>query len=218
MPNRFQVGIIGLGKFGYRFGRTLIQLDQDVIGVDTDPENIKRAQQIFTQVYQADAMDKKVLEQLGFKEMTHVLVSVGDSIAASAMISMYLKELGVPSVWVKGINNDHEKLLRRIGVDEVIIPEHIAAVQLANRLAKPGFIDYLPFEKGVAIKELIVKQFAGKTLREINLTNQFQVQVIATKKNGSLNFKFIPKADDVLEKEDILVVIGHSKRLEQIKP
>ena len=63
------------------------------IGIDSSPENILKAQNIFTQVYEADASQKQALDQIGLSEITHVLVSVGDSISTSAMTTMYLKEL-----------------------------------------------------------------------------------------------------------------------------
>lgn len=215
---KLRIGVIGLGKFGFRFGATLVQLGHEVIGVDSDPENVRQARHVFTQVYQAEAADKKVLEQIGFAELNHVMVSVGDSIAASTMISMYLKEMGIPAVCVKAVNTDHEKLLRKIGVDEVIIPELMAAAQLANRLAIPGFIEYLPFDQEVALQEVAVKEWAGKSLRQINLTNRFSVQVIAVKKAGMKNFRFIPKADELLQAGDALVLIGPKDQLSNIKP
>lgn len=217
MNIKYQIGVIGLGKFGYKFGKTLVERGIDVIGVDTDPENIKRAQESFPLVYQADATNKHVLEQLGFKDLTHVLVSVGDSIAASSMISMYLKELGVKNVWVKAINTDHEKLLRKIGVDDVVMPELMAATQLANKLAIPGYIGALPFDKNFAIQELTVNEWTGSSIRDLDLTNRFSIQIIAVKKAGEENFQYIPKADNALQANDILVVIGPIERLSKIK-
>jgi len=216
--NVSDIGIIGLGKFGFQFGQTLVELGRKVIGVDSNPENIKRAQHVIPYVYQTDAADKEALQQLGFGDMGHVLVSVGDSIAASSMISMYLKELGVPQVWVKAINSDHQKLLLKIGVDEVFIPEHLAARQLANRVAMPGFISELPFAPDMSIKELVVQRWAGKTLRQIDLTNRFNVQIISIKKRGRHKFSFIPKADLTLEAEDTLMVIGYNVSLAKLDP
>jgi len=216
--NVSDIGIIGLGKFGYQFGQTLVELGRKVIGVDSSPENIKKAQHVIPYVYQTDATDKEALQQLGFGDMGHVLVSVGDSIAASSMISMYLKELGVPQVWVKAINSDHQKLLLKIGVDEVFIPEHLAARQLANRVAMPGFISELPFAPDMSIKELVVQRWAGKTLRQIDLTNRYNVQVISIKKKGRHKFSFIPKADLTLEAEDTMMVIGYNVSLAKLDP
>ncbi|MDH5297488.1 MAG: TrkA family potassium uptake protein [Desulfobulbaceae bacterium] len=217
MDRTLQAGVIGLGKFGYKFGKTLMELGHTVVGIDNNPDNIKLSQHVFTQVFQADATDKTALAQIGVGDLSHVLVSVGDSIAASAMISMYLKELGVEVVWVKAINSDHEKLLRKIGVDEVVRPEHLAAKQLANRMAIPGFIELLPFDKTMAIKELMITEWAGKSLRELDITNRFNIQVIATRKARATMFKFIPKADERLESGDVLVVIGHIEELNSLE-
>ena len=107
MAQKPQVGVIGLGKFGYTFGMAMLNFGHKVLGIDREPENIQRAQKVFTQVFQADATQKQALEQMGVADMTHVLVSVGNSIAASTMISMYLKELGIKNVWVKAITEDH---------------------------------------------------------------------------------------------------------------
>lgn len=213
-----QVGVIGLGKFGYKFGITMLRLGHKVLGIDCAPEHIKRAQKVFTQVFQADATQKLALEQIGIADMSHILVSVGDSIAASSMISMYLKELGVENVWVKAINDDHAKLLGKIGVDEVVIPEHMAAGQLADRIHMPGLIERLPFDAEMIIREMKIDRFAGKTLRAIDLTNRFNVQVIATRKKQDASFKYIPRADDTLHQGDKIVIIGSAEALSKIKP
>ncbi|MCK5836996.1 MAG: TrkA family potassium uptake protein [Desulfobacula sp.] len=213
-----QICVIGLGKFGYKFGASLRHLKYPVIGIDSNPSHVQRAQNIFSQVYQADTSQKKVLEQIGFSEITHVLVSVGDSISTSAMTTMYLKELKVPNVWVKAINEDHANLLRKIGADEVIIPEHIAAIQLADRIDIPGMIQRLPFDAEMIIREIIIEKFAQKTLREIDLTNRYNCQIIAIRKYNEARYRYIPKADDTLFMGDTLIVIGTLKSLSKIHP
>jgi trk system potassium uptake protein TrkA len=138
-----QIAVIGLGKFGYKFGITLLNLGYNVLGMDYQNEKIDESKNKFTQVYNADATQKRALEQIGVADMTHILVSVGNSISASTMITMYLKELKVQNVWVKAVDKDHSKLLSKVGADEVIIPEHLAAEQLAYKIDMPGFIGKL---------------------------------------------------------------------------
>ena len=210
------VGVIGLGKFGFKLGQTLVNLGEKVVGLDNDPEKVKRTQNVFTQVYQADASRKEVLDQLGFSDLVHVLISVGDSVAASSMITMYLKELGVPKVWVKAVNADHEKLLRKVGADEVIIPEHMAAQQLANRIAKPGFIEYLPFDKNMVIREMVVNRWGGSTIKQLDIANRFDIQIIAVRKKKGETFQFIPRGDTLLERDDTLVAIGKGATLDKL--
>ena len=154
---------------------------------------------------------------MGVGQLSHVLVSVGDSLAASVMIAMYLKELGVPVVWAKAINTDHATLLKKIGVNEVIIPEHMAARQMAAKITIPGFLDYFPFSKDVVLKEVIIDQWAGQSLKELNLTNRFGIQVLAAKHKGDEEYAILPKADNPLLEGDTLVLIGTIDRLEEIE-
>jgi len=213
-----QICVIGLGKFGYKVGASLIHLNHQVIGIDSNPTNVQRAQKIFQQVYEADISNKQALEQIGFREITHALISVGDSISTSAMTTMYLKELRVSNVWVKAINDDHATLLRKIGADEVIIPEHIAASQLADKIDIPGIIERLPFDPDMIIREMIIDQLEHKSLREIDLTNRHNCQVIAIRRHQEAHYRYIPKADDVLAAGDSIIVIGKSGSLAKITP
>jgi trk system potassium uptake protein TrkA len=213
-----QICVIGLGKFGYKFGITLVQLGYQVIGVDYKAEHIKKAQNLYTQVFMADATQKLALEQIGVADMTHILVSVGDSISASSMITLYLKELELKNIWVKATNEDHAKLLKKIGANEVIIPEHIAAEQLANRIDIPGLIQKLPFDAEMVIREITIEKLSKKTIREIDLTNKFNVQIIGLKRKNEINYKYIPRADDQLFHGDTIIVIGKKKALLRIRP
>lgn len=212
-----QIGIIGLGKFGLNLGETLVSLGQEVLGMDNNPDKVHSAQNSLTHVYQVDAMNSEALEQIRIHDLEHVLISVGDSIAASVMISMYLKELGVPKVWAKAINKDHQKVLYKIGVDEVIIPEFMAAHQIANRIAMPGFIEHLPFDKTMAVKELTVKKWAGKSLKDLDLTNRLGIQVIAVQGRFEEEYHFIPKADEPFHEGDNIVAIGKISQLGDIE-
>jgi trk system potassium uptake protein TrkA len=197
-------------------GTSLLHFNHQVIGIDSNPAKVQHAQKLFHQVYEADISNKQALEQIGFREITHALISVGDSISTSAMTTMYLKEMKVPNVWVKAINEDHATLLRKIGADEVIIPEHIAAAQLADRIHIPGIIDRLPFDPDMIIREMTIDQLTGKNLRDIDLTNRFNCQIIAIRKQAESHYRYIPRADDILTAGDSIIVIGKSGALSKI--
>jgi len=217
MPRKVQVGIIGLGKFGFFLGKSLVELGHEVIGVDVVEDKVRNAQDILTQVFQADSTDASALEQLRIAELPVVVVSVGHSMEASILISLHLKELGAEEVWVKAISPDHEKVLIKVGVDHVIFPERFAARQLARRLVVPGLVDYLPLGTGVMVREIAVEKWAGKTLRELDLPKKYGVQVVATRRNGEEDFTFVPRADRKLEKGDVLVFLGSEEDLDKLK-
>ncbi len=208
MAQRKEVGVIGLGKFGFCLAETLMELGHQVIGVDKSESRVRVARDALTQVYQADAMDKVALQQLGFGELEFVVVSIGGSMEASILITMNLKELGTGQVWVKAVSRDHEKVLNKIGADFVVFPERFVARQLAHRLAVPGLLNYLPLGGGIVLQEFNVDKWAGQTLRELDLPNRHHLLVVAVKRPGEDKPSFIPRADVRLEKGDVLVAIG----------
>lgn len=214
---RKEFGIVGLGKFGLSLGQALRGHGQTVIGVDSDHEKVKEAAEILDQAYQADAMHKAALQQLGFGELPEVVVSTGHSMEASILIVMFLKELGCRRVTVKAISLDHEKVLKKVGADKIIFPERYAAEQLAARLAVPGLVDYLPLGRNVVLREFVVEKWEGQTLRSLDLTNVYGMQVVAMRSRDAKEFGFVPRADTVLQKGDVLAAIGRAENLEKLE-
>jgi trk system potassium uptake protein len=212
-----EVGILGLGRFGFTLGDALVQLGHKVIGVDADHERVKRAQDILTRVYRGDATDKEVLAQLGIHQLQAVVVSVGHSMESSILIALHLLELGTPRVVVKALSRDHEKVLRLIGVHESIFPERFAAEQLARRLHVPGLIEYLPMGQGIILREFEVSGWAGMTLADLELPARFGVQVVAIRKKGEEQLNFVPRAMQTLQKGDVLVVIGREQDIQRLE-
>lgn len=213
---KIEVGVIGLGKFGYGLSETLVELGAQVVGVDKSDANVKNAQGKLSQVYLADGTDKTALKQLGFSELSYVAVSIGNSMEASILITMNLKELGVQNVWVKALSSDHEKILYRLGADYVVFPERFVAKQLAHKLAVPGLLNYLSLGESIVLQELTVDKWAGKELRALDLTNKHKLQIVAVKRKGDRDFSFVPGASTVLEKGDVVVVIGEKKGMGEL--
>lgn len=211
-----EVGIIGLGKFGFCLAETLIELEQNVVGVDRSEVRVKNAQGVLSQVYHADATDSAALKQLGFHEFSFVVVSIGASMEASILITMNLKELGAEKVWVKAVSQEHEKILYRLGADLVVFPERYVAKQLAHRLAVPGMLNYLSLGEGVVLQELVVDAWGGKTLRQLDLPNKHKVQIVAVRRPGEREFSFVPQADTELHKGDVVVVVGSEDHLRDL--
>ena len=213
-----EIGIIGLGKFGFFLGSSLMELGHTVLGIDRRQDNIRRAQDVLSYVYEADATDKTALSQLGVADLDEVIISVGQSMEASILIALHLKELGECKLMCKAISEDHEKVLNKIGVDEIVFPERYAAAQLARKLAIPGLIDYLPFGEDVILREVEVKSWKGKSLRDLDLTNKYSIQVVAIKRKGASTFSFVPRARESLEEGDILAVLGNEEDVDRLKP
>ncbi len=209
---KMEVGIIGLGKFGSALAEFLSELGHTVIGVDGSSNATKKAAEFLSQTYQADATDDVVLKQLRFMDLDKVVVSVGKSMETSILIVLNLQEMGVKKLAVKAISHEHAVVLRRLGVETVIQPERDAASQFAHRIANPGMLDLLPLGGNILLQELVVHNWAGKSLIDLGLTS-FGVMVVAAKKKGDEEYEFVPPADRTLEEGDILVAIGKESDL-----
>ena len=213
-----EIGIIGLGKFGFFLGSALIRMGHRVVGIDSDAAKVQAAQETLTQVYQANATDSTALTQLGIADLSHVVVSVGQSMEASILIALHLKELEATQVWVKAVSTDHEKILNRIGIDQVIFPERVAAEDLARKLVDPGFLDSLSLGAGIVLRELEVNMWAGKNLIALDLTNKLGIQVVAVRQLGQSDLVFIPNPRRELQKGERLVVIGKDEDIIKAEP
>lgn len=216
-----EIGVIGLGKFGLQLSRTLVELGHSVVGVDTIETRIRQAQDILSQVYIGNATDIAVLQQLRFQDLDCVIVSVGDSMETSLLVTLNLQEVGVRKIWVKAVSLEHKKVLTRLGVDHVILPEHDVATLLAHRLVNPGMLDLLPIGGGsgqILLQELTVDQWAGKTLLDLRLANEHGVMVVAIKPANFREYRFVPTAHEVLQQGDKLVVIGRSEDVMRLEP
>ncbi len=215
-----EIGVIGLGKFGLQLSRTLVELGHSVVGVDRSASRIRQAQDILAQVYIGDASDIDVLQQLRFQDLDCVIVSVGESMEASLLVTLNLQEMKARKIYVKAVSPEHHKVLARLGVDHVIQPEHDVATHLAHRLANPGMLDLLSLggSEQILLQELVVDQWAGKTLMDLRLANEFGVMAVAIKPVNFREYRFVPNAHEKLQTGDVLVVIGPDKAVMRLEP
>lgn len=211
-----EIGIIGLGKFGMQLGTSLAGLGHKVIGLDMDPEKVRQAQENFTQAYVANAVEKTALTQLQFQDLDIVAVSVGEAMDTSILVTLNLQELGVKNIIAKAISPAHVKVLDRIGAHHVVQPEIDVAKHTAHRLSNPGLLDFLPVGGGVLVQELLVNEWEGKSLIDLNLPNR-GVLVAAIHRIIDKEYVFVPDPSQFLSKGDKLLVIGKEKAVAELK-
>lgn len=213
-----EIGVIGLGKFGLRMATTLVSLGHTVVGLDLSEARVQVAEELLHSVYKADATSVSVLRSLHFQELDWVVICVGEGFEQSLIITLNVQELGGPKIWVKASNEEHRKILYRLHVDRAIVPETEAAVMAAHQLTNPGMLDLIPKYGGIAIQELTVHNWHGKSLVELDLIRQFGVVVMGIRSAGKREFAFVPPAHTVLHTGDTLVVAGRAATMKNIEP
>ena len=146
--------IIGLGTFGSSVANSLFQKGHEVIAIDISEDLVQRARDVATQCITADATDRETLEALGLTDVDYAVISVGDKIDASILITLHLTELGVKNIVVKAINDTHGKILKKIGATEVVYPEKQMAVRIADRIGHKRVLDQIQLGDGISILEV----------------------------------------------------------------
>ncbi len=221
-----QFAVIGLGRFGFSVAETLIKKGQEVLAIDRDEEKVEAVSDFATYAVQCDGTDEKALRAVNIQNADVAVVSIGEDIESSILIVMTLKELGVKQVIAKAVTPLHGKILMNLGVREVVFPERDAAIRLAHRLIAPNVIEYLQLVPGYSIEEMSVPPWlAGKKLSESQIRTRFGVNVIAIKRSQTRVVKgqvrteevlTFPGPEDIVEKDDILVMIGREEDLDRL--
>ncbi len=206
-----QFAVIGLGRFGESIAKTLFSLEHDVLVIDDNQENIDNIVDYVTHAVKADATDETVLKRLGLRNMDVIVVAIGN-IQQSIMICMLLKELGVPMVVAKVQSEMHAKVLTRMGVDKVIFPERDMGIRLAHNLVSSSVLDYIELSDDYSMVEIKADpKWHNKSLRSLNMRVAYGINVIAIRRGEEINVA--PNADEVIEKDDTLMVVGSNQSI-----
>lgn len=213
-----RVVVIGLGIFGFHIAKELYENGMEVIAIDKSKELIQKIKDFSSKAIVADAREKEVLESIGIQEDDIVIVSFGEDLSSSTLLTLHLKELNVKRIIVKAPNEDHKRILQKVGATEVIIPEREMAGKVAKSLISPNVIDYIPVSEDYNISEIAPPaSFIGKSIAELNLRNRYHIEVIAIRDVLSDRITLVPQASFVIKDSDILVVIGKEPDIKKIK-
>jgi trk system potassium uptake protein len=221
------VAVIGLGRFGYSVAETLVKKGSEVLAIDSDESKIEAVSDFATYAVECNATDEKALKAVSTQNVDAAVVSIGENIEASILIVMALKELGIKHIYAKAVTSTHGKVLENLGVTRVIYPERDAGMRLARSLISPKVLEHLELAPGYCISEFPVPdKFAGKTLGVQKIRTDYHVNIVAIlrkvvrKVGGEFkteeSFNMNPSANDLIEKGDILVVIGRDKDLDRL--
>lgn len=208
--------VVGLGRFGSAVALKLQELGNEVMVIDANAEQVQRLSDHVTYAVVADARDEEVLESLGVKNYDCAVVAIGDNLAASILITLNLKSLGVPQVICKAKDEQQRKALEKIGADRVLIPEREMGIKLAQKLTSDSVLDFIELSKEFGIAEIRTpKPWVGMNLRTLNVRAKYGVSVIALRKGEEIAVALDP--DYALSEHDVLVMIGENERLASVQ-
>lgn len=210
--------VIGLGNFGFYAAKALFEDGNEVVAMDSDKGRVQAIDAFSSEAIVIDATNRESLKALGLEHMDGVIVSTGTRISISILICLYLNEIGVKQILVKALDDDHAKILRRVGATQIIHPERDSAVRVSRGLSRPNILDFIPLAEEYDLAQVEPpKEFINKTLKELNLRAKHNVHIIAIKERSPENFMLVPPADFTIKADDILILLGKTDDIKKIK-
>ncbi len=208
--------VIGCGRFGSSVARTLYSLGNEVLAIDINEELVKEISEEVTCAAQADVMDETALKDLGLSNFDVAVIAIGSDIEASIMATLIAKELGIKRVITKAQSELHGKVLNKIGADKVIFPERDMGVRVAHNLVSTNILDFIELSPDYTILEIVAfKEWEGHSLAELRLPNKYGLSITAIKRGD--NIIISPSANDTIQKDDVLVILGNTDNIRKIE-
>ncbi len=199
------VAIIGLGRFGSALATELVESGHQVLGIDTDDRIVQNLAPILTHVVSADTTDEENLRELGIADMDSAVVAIGADLEASILTASLLLQLGVKQVWAKANSASHGRILKQIGVHQVIFPEYEMGRRVAHQVSGES-LDYVHIDEDfVMVKTYVPQVFEDSVLSEAKIRATFGVTVVAINNGDGYKPAF---PDSVLRKGNTIVIAG----------
>lgn len=210
--------VIGLGKFGFYVAKTLFEDGHEVIAIDKDRDRVQEIEPFCSEAVVMDVTDKERLKTLGLEDVDAVVISTGEAISTSILLTLHLHGFGVKKILAKAIDEDHGKILEKIGAAEIIYPEKAMAIKTARSLSRPNIMDFILLSEDYNLLQIAPPAaFVGRSLKDLDLRAKYNVHVIAIKELIPENFVLVPPADFVIKDSDILIMLGKSQDIKRIK-
>lgn len=211
-----QVIIFGIGRFGTALAKTLCEMGHEVLAVDSEEERVAAIAPYVTNALQVNTTDEEAMSSLGIRNFDAVVVSIGDNIRNSILISLMCKEMGAKFLVSKASDEMHARVLRKMGVDRVIFPERDMGIRTAKTIVSPNVLELINLTGDYLLADLTVPEsWIGKTLMEINIRRHYQVSVLLIHREEEILLNL--SADSILKKGDILLVLGHKSDIEAVE-
>jgi len=207
--------VIGIGKYGSRIALEMAGRGAEVCAIDCVEERVEQVADDVAIAITMDSTDPKALRSQKLENMDAAVVAIGENFEATVLTTLSLMDLGIPRVIVRASGRDQERILRKLGVEEILAPETEFAGIVAERLMNPNLRGFLELPDDFEIAEIKAPTgCVGRTLGDIDLTTRYELRLITIRRTYSEqggdqeHLIGIPRPDTAVQATDTLVVFG----------
>ncbi len=146
--------IAGAGDLGFHLSKLLAYEEQDIVLIDRDEDVLNHASNnLDVHAIKGSSTSIKILEEANISK-ADMLIAVTSDQETNFTTCTIGKQLGAKKTIARISNieflHQREKLdLRKVGIDEIISPESLAAKEIKRLLKETALTDTFEFEKGM---------------------------------------------------------------------
>lgn len=217
-----RIVIIGAGEVGSHLCETLSLADHDVTVIERDQQLAQTLhEQLDARVLNENGSSALTLKNAGVAKCDFFL-AMTSSDETNLVSSSLAKALGAKTTFARV----HDATFRdnsvinhqsHFGIDHLVNPEALAAVELAKRIRNPGRVAVEDFGRGqIEVLSLKIQQGAkivGAPLKELKLPGNMRIGLISRDSETE-----VAHADSVLQDGDQVTLFGHPDSLFEAKP
>lgn len=213
--------ICGFGRVGHKVFEELLAEKAPCVIVDVKPETAQELEEKGVPYLVGNATHNGILTEAGIKK-AKALISCADSDAENVYVTLSARAAN-PGIYIiaRASGKDSEEKLKMAGANRVLSPYHIAGRRMAALVTRPIASDFLDMmmhgeHLDFGLREVLIgerSQLLGKSLSDSQIKQKSGATVLAIRKaDGGYNLQ--PLATSLIEKGDILIVIGTVEQLE----
>lgn len=132
------------------------------------------------------------------------------------MATIISKEMGIPYVLAKAMDELQGKILEKVGADAVIYPEREMGNRVAKKLMSSEFVDWIELSPDYSLTEKVIpRQWEGKSLAELKIREKYDINVVGIMIDGKMDVTFNPRKP--LPRDCVLFIIAANSVLENLE-
>ncbi len=213
--------IAGAGEVGTHLAKMLSNEDQDIILIDSDQRRLDIIDANYNlMTWNGSASSLETMRDMGISD-TDLYIAVTPYETRNITACAIAKKLGAAKT-VARIDNaefldeDNRKVLKEIGADTLIYPEHLAAGEIHVSLRHNWARYWGELHNGqlllVGVRLTQDNDLEGKQIKDIPGTAEFNI--VAIKRN---NETIIPRGNDFIEPGDMLYFVTTPQFIENVR-
>jgi voltage-gated potassium channel len=216
--------ICGFGRVGHQVAQAFESSKVPFVVIDEKKETLDELEGKNVPIIIADATSDNILIEAGIRSAKG-LIACSDSDVANVYVTLSARVLNPQlNIVARAGFKDTEKKLIMAGADRVISPYFISGVRMAALAIRPVASDFLDLvthggQVDFSLYEITIPEnspLVNKTVGEAEVRGSSGGLILAIRKSDG-SFDLQPKPTSVIEKNDVLVVIGTQEQYDALE-